>query len=185
MDKVSLGKMTTLRTYLRETEALLAKSRLEAFEIPCALADENAHLYGGAPFAMPIRILVPDEFVAEAVRILDAADDDAVAASEAVAPAVDSEMSPMSVARSNPWQILVVALVFFGPGLALLLLKRPMILIFGGARRNRPVPDARRSSLVRRHADRGGADRGDILLSIVSGHSTGSGRRSSSSLMRW
>jgi hypothetical protein len=131
--------MTTLRTYLRETEALLAKSRLEAFEIPCALADENAHLYGGAPFAMPIRILVPDEFVEEAGRILDAADDDAVAAAEAAAPAVDSELSPMSVAKSNPWQILVVALVFFGPGFALLLQKRPMVLIFGGARRNRPL----------------------------------------------
>jgi tetratricopeptide (TPR) repeat protein len=62
--------MVTLRTYSNSLEASLAKARLEEHEIPCALADENANLYGGGPFAMPVRLLVAHEKAEEAERVL-------------------------------------------------------------------------------------------------------------------
>lgn len=49
----------------------MAKSVLEAHGISCTLADENANVYGGAPFAMPVRLLVNEEQSDEAQRILD------------------------------------------------------------------------------------------------------------------
>ena len=49
--------MVTLRAYSNPAEAALAKSLLDDYNILCSLADENAYLYGGAPFAMPIRIV--------------------------------------------------------------------------------------------------------------------------------
>ena len=36
----------------------------------CTLADENANVYGAAPFAMPVRLLVNEEQADEASRIL-------------------------------------------------------------------------------------------------------------------
>jgi cytochrome c-type biogenesis protein CcmH/NrfG len=63
--------MVTLRTYSNPAEAAIAKSVLDDHNIVCSLADENANLYGGGPLAMPIRLLVKEEQVEEATRILD------------------------------------------------------------------------------------------------------------------
>ena len=51
-------------------EAGLAKSILDEHNIFCSLADENANLYGGAPLAMPVRLLVNEGQADEALRIL-------------------------------------------------------------------------------------------------------------------
>ncbi len=53
--------MVTLRTYLNPTQALLDKTLLDSNEIFCTIADQNANLYGGGPFAMPVRLLVAEE----------------------------------------------------------------------------------------------------------------------------
>jgi hypothetical protein len=56
--------MITLRTYLNPTQALLDKTLLDSNEIFCYIADQNANLYGGGPFAMPVR-LARDEKTAD------------------------------------------------------------------------------------------------------------------------
>jgi hypothetical protein len=66
--------MVTLRTYLNPTQALLDKTLLDSNEILCAIADQNANLYGGGPFAMPVRLLVAEEQAEEADRILKNSD---------------------------------------------------------------------------------------------------------------
>jgi tetratricopeptide (TPR) repeat protein len=66
--------MITLRSYPNPIEAGMAKSMLEAHNISCTLADENANVYGGAPFAMPVRLLVSEDQVDEARRILEDAE---------------------------------------------------------------------------------------------------------------
>src|SRR5207253_8544731 len=53
-------------------EAAMAKSVLDDHGISSSLADEAAHLYGGAPGAIPVRLLVRDDQAEEALRILDA-----------------------------------------------------------------------------------------------------------------
>src|SRR5689334_10407578 len=63
--------MVTLRTYADPVAAGFAKSTLEANGIVCSLADEGANAWGGAPLAMPIRLLVNDEQADDARRILD------------------------------------------------------------------------------------------------------------------
>src|SRR5437870_13456627 len=66
--------MVTLRTYLNPTQAALDKTLLDSSEIFCYIADQNANLYGGGPFAMPVRLLVPEEQAEEADRILKNSD---------------------------------------------------------------------------------------------------------------
>ncbi len=68
------GGMITLRSYANPIEAGMAKSMLETNDIPCTLADENANAYGGAPLAMPVRLLVSEDQVDEARRILENAE---------------------------------------------------------------------------------------------------------------
>ena len=62
--------MITLRTYSSSAEAAMAKSLLDDHQIVCSLADENSYLYGGAPFAMPVRLLVAEDQAEEAERVL-------------------------------------------------------------------------------------------------------------------
>jgi tetratricopeptide (TPR) repeat protein len=64
--------MITLRAFGNAAEAAMAKSVLDDHGISCSLADEGSHLYGGAPDAMPVRILVHEDQAEEARRILDA-----------------------------------------------------------------------------------------------------------------
>src|SRR5881392_1375872 len=66
--------MFTLRSYASPIEAGMAKSMLEAHGISCSLADENANIYGGAPFAMPVRLLVSEDQVNEAKQVLEDAE---------------------------------------------------------------------------------------------------------------
>ena len=66
--------MITLRSYANPIEAGMAKSMLEAHDISCTLADENANVYGGAPFAMPVRLLVSEDQVDEAKKVLQDAE---------------------------------------------------------------------------------------------------------------
>jgi hypothetical protein len=63
--------MVTLRTYSNAAEAAMAKSLLDNHDIFCRLADENVHLYGGGPLAMPIRLLGAEDQAQEAARILE------------------------------------------------------------------------------------------------------------------
>ncbi|PYI93735.1 MAG: hypothetical protein DME97_05620 [Verrucomicrobia bacterium] len=64
--------MITLRVFDSAVEAAMAKSVLDDHGISSSLADEAAHLYGGAPGAIPVRLLVRDDQAEEALRILDA-----------------------------------------------------------------------------------------------------------------
>ena len=66
--------MVTLRTYPDSIEAGLAKSVLEANGISCSLADENANMNTMAKFAIPVRLLVTEDQVEIAIKILDAPD---------------------------------------------------------------------------------------------------------------
>ncbi len=141
--------MVTLRAYSNPTDVLIAKARLDDHAIACAVADELAHLYGGAPFAMPIRLLVREEDVAEATRVLAELDvltgEDSQSAGDgedslvdpliedaAVEPkpvAADGTQAPAAPASSEPWEILVIALMFLVPGVGLLLNDRHVVLL--------------------------------------------------------
>jgi len=146
--------MLTLGTYLNLIEAGLAKSFLDDHDVFCSLFDENAHLYGGAPFAMPIRLVVVDAQFQKAARVLAdarrsiAENGDETAApfdQETVSEEVDQEMLAEDqqesvqegVGNNYPWEILAIAYLFLVPGLGFLLEKRPLILV---ARRSRWRP---------------------------------------------
>jgi cytochrome c-type biogenesis protein CcmH/NrfG len=64
--------MLTLRVFDSGAEAAIAKSVLDDHGISSSLADETSHLYGGAPGAIPVRLLVREDQAEEALRILDA-----------------------------------------------------------------------------------------------------------------
>lgn len=63
--------MVTLRVFDSPLEAGLAKSLLTDRGIECQLADEASHDWSGAAVAVPIRLLVRQDQVEEAVQILD------------------------------------------------------------------------------------------------------------------
>ena len=66
--------MVTLRSYPDLIDASLAKSALEVNGIHYSLADENANTNAIAKFSIPVRLLVAEEQVEAAVKILDAPD---------------------------------------------------------------------------------------------------------------
>jgi putative signal transducing protein len=136
--------MVTLRAYSNPAEAALAKSLLDDHNILCSLADENAYLYGGAPFAMPVRIVVADEQAEEADRVLKNADrsfaDSDSSPSSGVQEAIETinqeglpgweqRLSQQPPTENNPWEILALAFLLLLPGLALLLQKHGLILV--------------------------------------------------------
>jgi len=133
--------MKTLRAFSSPAEAGLAKSLLDDHDIVCSLADENSWLYGGAPLAMPVRLLVAEDQFEEAARILkDPPDgenatltaDEKAAARSAVAEHDEAQ----SRARSNnPWELLVVGLAILIPGILLLLEKRDLAIVDSWYRR--------------------------------------------------
>jgi tetratricopeptide (TPR) repeat protein len=65
------ANVVTIRTYSNPAEAAMAKSLLDSRDIFCRLADENVHLYGGGPLAMPIRLVVAEDQAQEAMRVLE------------------------------------------------------------------------------------------------------------------
>jgi hypothetical protein len=129
--------VVTLRTYLNPTEAALVKSLLDDHKIFCSLADENVNIYGGGPLAMPIRLLVADEQVEEARRILEedaqpSTEDDPHFTVSALEVAPTTEESAPVFARDNPWELLVMASLFLIPAICLLLLKHPLLMAPNG-----------------------------------------------------
>jgi tetratricopeptide (TPR) repeat protein len=64
--------MITLRVFDSAAEAAIAKSVLDDHGISSSLADEAAHIWAGAPGAIPVRLLVREDQAEEALRILDA-----------------------------------------------------------------------------------------------------------------
>jgi len=127
--------MVTLRTYWNGGEAALAKSLLDDHKIFCSLADENANLYGGGPFAMPIRLLVDEDQADLALRILDgdleAVGDIDATGSAAVPPGEIA--APGEMLDDNPWELLAVAFCFVIPGVCVLQTKYPIVV--GAGRR--------------------------------------------------
>jgi tetratricopeptide (TPR) repeat protein len=63
--------MVTIRTYANPAEAALAKSLLDSHSILCRLEDEDMNRYGGAPLAIPIRLMVEEDHAIEAIRVLE------------------------------------------------------------------------------------------------------------------
>lgn len=119
-----------VRTYLNGARAALAKSLLDDFGICSAVANENAHLYGGAPFAMPIGLLVDEDQAEQALRILDGDMEAAVdiEATPDIAPSPSESVIPNEVVKNNPWELLVIASLFLFPGICILQIKYPTVI---------------------------------------------------------
>jgi hypothetical protein len=128
--------MVTLRAFSNPAEAALAKSLLDDHNILCTLADENSYLYGGAPLAMPVRLLVAEEQAEEAERVLRNPSQDC----PDFEPNLDNRVEEASVTiagdrlqqrapSNNPWELLAVAALLLLPGLMLLLQKGELILL--------------------------------------------------------
>ena len=123
--------MVTVRTYASPVDAGLAKSLLDDHEIFCALADEDTNLYSGAPFAVPIRLLVDDDQTEQAMRVLNGDLEEAaeIEASAHLAPwPADSEATG-EAPNNNPWELLLIAFYFLVPGICVLRTKYPAAVV--------------------------------------------------------
>jgi len=117
--------MVTLRSFSSQAEAALAKSVLDDHNITSSLADENSYLYGGAPMAMPVRLLVAEEHLAEAARILETGGRDVPDVE-----GLDQETLPAEeLANRNPWELLAIASLIALPGVVLMLQTHDLIVI--------------------------------------------------------
>ena len=136
--------MVTLRAFFTPAEAALAKSLLDDHGIASSLADENSWLYGGAPLAMPVRLMVAEEQLEEAARILEDPPDglDVAPAVQRQIALVGSQLrSEPQETENNPWQFLAVALLAAIPGVMLLAQKYDlMLLAYRGKYSTRIVP---------------------------------------------
>jgi hypothetical protein len=123
--------VVAIRTFWNQAEAALEKSHLDDYEIFCALIHENAHLWCGAPLAMPIRLLV-DERDADWVFAVLAGDLEAAARIESSAQAagIDHAISAApEPGRDNLWELLMIAFYLLVPGLTVLQTKYPTIAL--------------------------------------------------------
>jgi hypothetical protein len=117
--------MVTVRSFSNQAEAALAKSVLDDHNITSSLADENSYLYGGAPMAMPVRLMVAEEHAAEAARILESGgrdDPDVEDSDEGTLPSED-------LAGKNPWELLAIASLIALPGVVLMLQTHDLIVV--------------------------------------------------------
>jgi hypothetical protein len=132
--------MVTVRAFSNPAEAALAKSLLDDHEIVCSLADENSYLYGGAPFAMPVRLMVAEDQLEEAARILKNPPNggNAVFSAETKSPVdtVESREYEQAQAPNNPWELLVIALLVAIPGIVLLLQRGDLVIVAPMRRRD-------------------------------------------------
>lgn len=122
--------MVPIRAFLNVAQAELAKSLLDDHGIFCAVAHENAHLYGGSPFAMPIQLLVDESQAGQAIQILDGrvetATDIETSAPEAFS--LSEEETRGVLAKDNPWELLVMAALFLFPGIYVTQIKYPVVI---------------------------------------------------------
>jgi hypothetical protein len=121
--------MVTVRTYWNGVEAVMAKSLLDDRKIFCSLADENVNLYGGGPFAMPIRLLVDEDQADLALRILDG-DLEAATEIETIATTASSPTeseTASEVVQNNRWELIAIATLFLFPGICVLAVKYPAV----------------------------------------------------------
>ena len=124
--------MVTLRAFSTPAEAALAKSLLDDHGIVSSLADENSCLYGGAQLAMPVRLIVAEEQLEEAARILNDPPDGLN-----VDPAVEKEIAQATFrlrheeerSDNNPWQLLAFAGLVAIPEVMLVAQKYNLLLI--------------------------------------------------------
>jgi len=124
--------MVTLRAFSTPAEAALAKSLLDDHGIVSSLADENSYLYGGAYLAMPVRLVVAEEQLEEAARILKAPPDGLN-----IEPAVEKEIAQAASqlrhkeeqSPDNPWQLVALAGLLAIPGVMLLAQKYNLLLV--------------------------------------------------------
>jgi hypothetical protein len=126
--------MVTLRAFFSPAEAALAKTLLDDHGIVSALADENSYLYGGAPFAMPVRLMVAEDQLEEAIRVLKDPPDGRgtvllSAAKAAVVSASDGPDAEMRRQPNKPWEFLALALLVAIPGILLLLQKHDLLIV--------------------------------------------------------
>ena len=132
--------MVTLRAFNTPAEAALAKSLLDDHGIVCSLADENSWLYGGAPMAMPVRLLVAEDQAEEAARILKDPPDGTNAVLDpaekaAAISAGDAADAERTERPNNPWEFLALALLVAIPGVVLLLQKQNLVIAVPGRKR--------------------------------------------------
>ena len=122
--------MVAIRSYLNVSEAELAKSLLDDYGILCEVAHENAHLYGGSPFAMPIQLLVDESQAAQAIRILDGTVEATteIEVPGPVAPTLSGNEYRGVLAKDNPWELLAIAALFLLPGIWGLWVKYPAVV---------------------------------------------------------
>ena len=114
--------MIAIRVYWNPAEAALEKSVLDNYEVACALFHENANLYGRAPMAMPIRLVVRDDQADWAVCILTSNFEAATALEQIPEemPPDGGESSLSGLREGKPWELLIVAFYFFLPGICFL-----------------------------------------------------------------
>jgi hypothetical protein len=109
--------MISIRTYWNPAEAALGKTLLDNYEVACALFHENANLYGRAPMAMPIRLVVREDQADWAMCILNG-NFEAAAALEQIPtemPAERDESSLPGLREGRPWELPIIAFYFFLP----------------------------------------------------------------------
>lgn len=144
--------MVTLRAFSTAAEAALAKSLLDDHNIVCSLADENSYLYGGAPFAMPVRLMVVEDQLEEAARILKDPPDGGSAAfsgkEKAVADTAPPRECEQADSTNNPWELLVIAFLVLIPGIVLLLQERNLVIVPSMRRRGITVIPASDAHLL-------------------------------------
>jgi hypothetical protein len=124
--------MVTLRAFTTPAQAALAKSLLDDHGIVSSLADENSYLYGGAYLAMPVRLLVAEEQLEEAARILSAPPDGLnlePAVAKDIAQVASRLRDEERQSNSNPWELLALAFLLAIPGVMLLAQKYDLLLV--------------------------------------------------------
>jgi Putative prokaryotic signal transducing protein len=118
--------VVTVRIYWNPAQAALAKSLLDDYEIVSALTDENASLYGRAPMAMPIRLMVLENQAEMAARILEGDVEGIVALQDKGAAAeMETAETEFQTRPDPPWELLFLAFYLLLPGLCVVLIKYP------------------------------------------------------------
>jgi hypothetical protein len=114
--------MIAIRVYWNPAEAALEKSVLDNYEVACALFHENANLYGRAPMAMPIRLVVRDDQAEWAVCILNGNFEAAAEFEQSPGemPPEGGESSLSGLREGRPWELLIIAFYFFLPAICFL-----------------------------------------------------------------